>query len=42
LSDQTALRFIMRLDGQPWEDVPVEPNNGTNLQSATISLEERV
>ena len=42
LSDQTALRFIMRLDGQPWEDVPVEPNNGTNLQSATISLEQRV
>lgn len=41
LTDQTALRFIMRVDARPWEDTPVTPYKGTNTQSAFIALDTR-
>lgn len=41
LTDQKALRFIMRVDGKPWEDTPLEPFKGSNLQSATIVCQTR-
>ncbi len=41
LSDQTALKFTMRVDGQPLEVSPIEPFKGVNLQSSTIVCENR-
>ena len=42
LSDQIALKFTMRVDCKPWEDTPLTPYKGSNLQSAFTVLEERV
>ena len=41
LTDQTAIRFIMRVDGRPWEDTAITPYKGTNTQSAYIVLDDR-
>ena len=40
-TDQTAIRFIMRVDAKPWEDTPIDPANGSNTQSSFITLQER-
>lgn len=39
--DETALRFVMRVDGQTWRATPLTPNKGANTQSHFISLAER-
>jgi len=41
LTDQTALRFTMRVDGQPWEHSALTPYKGSNTQSSFIALETR-
>lgn len=42
LTDQTALRFIMRLNAQPWESAPITPYKGTaNTQSNFVTLDTR-
>lgn len=42
LTDQLALRFIMRLNAQPWESSPITPYKGTaNTQSNFIALDSR-
>ena len=38
--DQTAFRFVMRIDGQPWWPAPFTPNNGADL-SPIVTLETR-
>ena len=41
LTDQLALRFIMRVDGATWENSPVTPFHGTNTQSSFVNLATR-
>ena len=41
LTDQLAVRFIMRLNAGPWETAPVTPYKGSNTQSSFIALETR-
>lgn len=41
LTDQLAVRFIMRLNAGPWETAPVTPYKGSNTQSSFIALESR-
>lgn len=42
LTDQLALRFIMRLNAQPWESAPITPYKGTaNTQSNFVTLDTR-
>ncbi|KKN55347.1 hypothetical protein LCGC14_0583370 [marine sediment metagenome] len=42
LTDQMALRFIFRIDGQTWENSPVTPFKGTgSTQSSFIAVETR-
>jgi HK97 family phage major capsid protein len=41
LTDQTALRFIMRADARPWENAPLTPFKGTNTQSSFVALDTR-
>ena len=41
LTGQTALRFTMRIDGQPWEASPITPFQGSNTQSAFLTLATR-
>lgn len=41
LTDQLALRFIMRVDGATWENSPVTPFKGTNTQSSFVALATR-
>lgn len=42
LTDQLALRFIMRLNAQPWENAPITPYKGTsNTQSNFVTLDTR-
>lgn len=44
LTDQLALRFTMRVDGETWENAPVIPYQGsstTDLQSSFITLAAR-
>lgn len=41
LTDQTALRFTMRVDGQPWEHSALTPYKGSNTQSSFIGIETR-
>lgn len=44
LTDQLALRFTMRVDGETWENSPVTPYQGsstTDLQSSFITLAAR-
>ena len=37
-TDQTALRMIERLDGQPWIDSTLTARNGTDTMSAFIAV----
>ena len=42
LTDQLALRFIMRLNARPWESAPITPYKGTaNTQSNFVVLDTR-
>lgn len=41
LTDQLALRFVMRVGGQPWEISPITPYNGTNTQSSFVTVATR-
>lgn len=42
LTDQTALRFVMRLNAGPWESAPLTPYKGTaNTQSNAVTLDAR-
>ena len=41
LTDQTALRFIMRINGQTWENSPITPFKGTATQSSFVTLDTR-
>lgn len=42
LTDQLALRFIMRLNARPWESAPITPYKGTsNTQSNFVTLDAR-
>lgn len=41
LTDQTALKFTMRLDAAPWEDSPITPFKGSNTQSSFVALATR-
>lgn len=41
LTDQLALRFIMRVDGQTWDEAPTTPYKGTATQSSFVTLETR-
>lgn len=41
LTDQTALRFVMRLNAGPWEAAPITPYKGTATQSSAVALEAR-
>lgn len=42
LSDQTALRFTMRLNSSPWENAPITPYKGSaNTQSNFVTLAAR-
>lgn len=40
-TDQTALRFVIRIDGQPWRASALTPHKGSNTQSHFITLAER-
>lgn len=41
LTDQQALRFIIRVDGEPWENAPLTPFQGTATQSSFVTLATR-
>tara|TARA_Y100000310_G_scaffold345852_1_gene471400 strand:+ start:7826 stop:9064 length:1239 start_codon:yes stop_codon:yes gene_type:complete len=41
LTDQTAFRFIHRVNGQPWWESPLTPFKGSNTQSPFIRLAVR-
>lgn len=41
LTDQTALRFTMRVDFRPWEDTPITPYQGSSTQSSFVTLDVR-
>jgi hypothetical protein len=42
LTDQLALRFILRLNAGPWENAPITPYKGTATRRATSSRWTRV
>jgi HK97 family phage major capsid protein len=39
--DQTAFKFTLRIDGQPWWKQAMVPKNGTKTISPFIALAER-
>ncbi len=42
LTDQLALRFVMRLNAGPWESAPITPyKGGSNTQSNFVTLDAR-
>ena len=41
LTDQMALRFIMRVDGKTWDENPTTPYKGTATQSSFVTLATR-
>ncbi len=41
LTEQTVLRFTMRLNAQPWENAPITPYKGSNTQSNFVTLDTR-
>lgn len=41
LTDQMALRFVMRVGGQPWEIAPITPFKGSNTQSNFVTIATR-
>lgn len=40
-NDQTAMRFIERVDGLPWLRTPITPNKGANTLSPFVRLQTR-
>jgi HK97 family phage major capsid protein len=41
LTDENAMRFVMRVDGQPIDATPVTPLNGTNTTSPFVAIDVR-
>ena len=41
VNDETAFRFVYRVDGQPWWKTALTPFNGGNTQSPFVNLAER-
>ncbi len=41
LSDQTALRFTLRMNACPWENSPLTPYQGSNTQSSFVTIAAR-
>ncbi len=41
LTDQTAIRFTMRVNGRPWEASPVTPYQGSNTQASFLNVAVR-
>ena len=41
LTDQLALRFVIRLNAGPWENAPLTPYKGSNTQSSFVTLDTR-
>jgi len=41
LYDETTFRFVLRVDGQPWWQGPLTPNQGTNTLSPFVALAAR-
>lgn len=41
LTDQMALRFVMRLNARPWDIAPITPYKGSNTQSCFLTLDTR-
>jgi HK97 family phage major capsid protein len=41
VEDECAFRFVLRCDGQPTWDRPIEPVNGTDDRSAFVTLAAR-
>ena len=41
LTDQTALRFTMRLNARPWESAAITQFKGTNTQSSFVAVDTR-
>jgi HK97 family phage major capsid protein len=41
VNDETVLRFVLRLDGQPWRATPLTPHKGSNTLSHFITLDAR-
>jgi hypothetical protein len=41
LYDETAFRFVFRMDGQPLWDKPLTPYKGTTTTSTTVTLATR-
>jgi HK97 family phage major capsid protein len=39
--DMSAFRFIFRVNGQPWWNNPITPENGSSTRSAFVTLAER-
>jgi HK97 family phage major capsid protein len=39
--DETAFRFVFRVDGQPWVNTPLTPANGSNTLSPFVTLAAR-
>jgi HK97 family phage major capsid protein len=39
--DVTAYRFVLRMTGQPWWDLPITPRDGSNTLSPFVTLDER-
>jgi len=39
--DETAYRFVMRIDGQPWWKSALTPKRGSNTLSPFVTLDER-
>jgi len=40
-TDQTAFRFIVRIDGKPWEKTALTPKNSANTLSSFVTLAAR-
>jgi HK97 family phage major capsid protein len=41
VSDQTAFRFIVRMDGKPWEKTSLRPKHSTKTLSSFVTLAAR-
>lgn len=41
LTDEVAFRFVLRVDGQPIDQVPITPFTGTNTVSPFVSIAQR-
>ncbi len=40
-NDETVIKFVERLDGQPWLDTAITPRNGSNTMSPIVKLDTR-